>query len=174
MAETSPAPLIESRIYVIRGHKVLLDQDLALLYEVPTKRLNEAVSRNKERFPEDFMFRLSPEEEESLRSQFATSNEGRGGRRYLPYAFTELGIAMLSSVLRSPRAIEVNMAIMRTFVRLRQLLAAHEDLARRLDQLEWRQDEQGQQIQSVFDTIQHLIEEPIDENKRRIGFPIKP
>jgi ORF6N domain len=131
-----PAPLIESRIFLIRGHKVLLDADLALLYEVETKRLNEAVRRNRERFPEDFLFQLTAEETEALRSQIATSNEGRGGRRYYPYAFTEQGIAMLSSVLRSQRAIAVNIVIMRTFVKLRQLLATHEDLAHRLDQLE--------------------------------------
>lgn len=108
MPDSAPAPLIESRIYLIRGHKVLLDADLALLYQVETRALNQAVRRNEERFPEDFMFRLSKEEEESLRSQTVTSNEGRGGRRYLPYAFTEQGIAMLSSVLTSKRAIEVN------------------------------------------------------------------
>ena len=142
-----------------------------MLYEVETRRLNEAVSRNRERFPDDFMFQLSPEEDHALRSQIAISNEGRGGRRYRPYAFTEQGIAMLSSVLRSKRAIEVNIAIMRTFVRLRQLLTTHEEIARRLDNLEWRQSEQGQKIEAVFETIQHLIEAPEIEPKRRIGFP---
>jgi hypothetical protein len=170
-----PTPLIESRIFLIRGHKVLLDADLALLYEVETKRLNEAVRRNRERFPEDFWFQLTAEETEALRSQIATSNEGRGGRRYYPYAFTEQGIAMLSSVLRSRRAIAVNIVIMRTFVKLRQLLATHEDLAHRLDQLEWRMAEQDGRVQYVFETIQHLIEAPADpqtvEPKRRIGFP---
>jgi len=106
------------------------------------------------------MFRLSPKEDESLRSQIATSNTGRGGRRNLPYAFTELGIAMLSSVLRSQRAIHVNMAIMRTFVRLRQLLATHEELAQRLDALEWRESERDGRVQYVFETIQHLIAAP--------------
>lgn len=151
----------------------MLDSNLAELYQVETKAFNQAVRRNHERFPEDFMFRLTQKEDEALRSQFVTSNRmiGRGGRRYLPYAFTEQGIAMLSSVLRSKRAIEVNIAIMCTFVRLRQLLAAHEELARRLDQLEWRQNEQGQQIQAVFETIQHFIEAPAVEPKRRIGFP---
>ncbi len=114
----------------------MLDADLAVLYDVPTKRLHEAVSRNKDRFPEDFMFWLSLAEDESLRSPIATSNAGRGGCRTLPFAFMELGIAMFSSVLRSQRAIQVNMAIMRTFERLRQLLATHGELARRLDQLE--------------------------------------
>jgi hypothetical protein len=118
---------VESRILVIQGQKVLLDKDLADLYQVTLGNLNKAVSRNRDRFPEDFMFQLTPEELESLRFQFGTSNEGRGGRRYRPYAFTEQGIAMLSGVLTSKRAIEVNVAIMRTFVRLRQLLATHEE-----------------------------------------------
>jgi hypothetical protein len=173
-AEPAPVALIESRIYLIRGQKVLLDADLASLYQVETKVLNQAVRRNRERFPADFMFQLTRKEDEALRSQIVTSNEGggRGGRRYPPYAFTEQGIAMLSSVLTSQRAIEVNIAIMRTFVRLRQLLATHEELARRLEQLEWRQNEQGQQIQAVFETIQHLIEAPTEETqRRRIGFP---
>jgi hypothetical protein len=170
--ELAPGPLIEGRIYLIRGQKVLLDSDLAGLYEVETRVLNQAVKRNLERFPEDFMFRLTRKESEALTSQFVISNAaGRGGRRHIPYAFTEQGVAMLSSVLASKRAIEVNIAIMRTFVRLRQLLATHEDLARRLDQLEWRQNEQGQQIEAVFETIQHLIEAPEDEPRRRIGFP---
>jgi hypothetical protein len=167
-----PAPLIESRIYLIRGQKVLLDSDLAILYQVETKVLNQAVRRNRDRFPEDFMFQLTRKEHEALRSQIVTSNEGRGGRRYRPYVFTEQGVAMLSGVLTSPRAIEVNIAIMRTFVRLRQLLATHEELARRLEQLEWRQNEQGHQIEAVFETIQHLIEAPAEElPRRRIGFP---
>jgi hypothetical protein len=170
--ETAPIPLIEGRIFLIRGQKVLLDSDLATLYQVETKALNRAVKRNRERFPEDFMFQLSPTEaRELLRYQIGTSNEGgRGGRRYRPYAFTEQGVAMLSGVLTSHRAIEVNIAIMRTFVRLRQILATHEDLARQLEELRWRQEEQGEQIQAVFDTIQHLIESPA-EPKRRIGFP---
>lgn len=119
------------------------------------------------------MFQLTETEAKALRSQSVTSNEdqGRGGRRYLPYAFTEQGVAMLSSVLRSKRAIEVNIAIIRTFVRLRHLLATHEELAQRLDELAWRQEEQGQRIQAVFETIQHLIEAPAEEPKRRIGFP---
>jgi hypothetical protein len=176
MSSTEPTPvaLIESRIYLIRGQKVLLDADLATLYQVETKALNRAVKRNRDRFPEDFMFQLTRQETmELLRYQIGTSNEGRGGRRYRPYVFTEQGIAMLSGVLTSSRAVEVNIAIMRTFVRLRQLLATHEELARRLEQLEWRQNEQGQQIQAVFETIQQLIEAPAEEEPRRqIGFPI--
>lgn len=117
---------------MIRGQKVMLDFDLAELYGVSTGRLNERVSRNKKRFPEDFMFRLTKEETESLRSQFATSNVGRGGRRYLPQAFTEQGVAMLSSVLNSEQAIEVNISIMRAFVRLRQMLETNEELNRKV------------------------------------------
>lgn len=117
------------------------------------------------------MFQLSREEAVALTSQIAISNHGRGGRRYLPYAFTEQGIAMLSSFLRSKRAIEVNIAIMRTFVRLRHLLATHEEIACRLEELEWRQSEQGEQIQAVFETIQHLVDTPADEAKKRFGFP---
>jgi hypothetical protein len=170
-AETAPAPLIESRIWLIRGHKVLLDSDLAALYQVETGALNRAVKRNRDRFLEDFMFQLSAREvDELLRCQIGTSNEGRGGRRYRPYVFTEQGVAMLSGVLTSSRAVQVNIAIMRTFVRLRQLLATHEDLARQLEELRWKQEEQGQQIQAVFETIQRLIEAPA-EPKRRIGFP---
>ena len=123
--------LIERRIYLIRGQKVMIDFDLAELYGVPTKRLNERVARNKKRFPGDFMFRLSTDEAESLRSQFATSNTGRGGRRHLPYAFTEQGVAMLSSVLNSEQAIEVNIAIMRAFVRLRQIVETNEEVNRK-------------------------------------------
>jgi hypothetical protein len=172
--QSRPVPLIESRIFLIRGQKVLLDSDLTSLYEVSTGALNQAVKRNRERFPEDFMFQLNKQESEqlgSLRSQSVILKRGQH-RKYAPYAFTEQAIAMLSSVLRSRRAIEVNIAIMRTFVRLRQLLATHEELARRLEQLEWRQNEQGQQIEAVFETIQHLIEAPAEETeRRRISFP---
>jgi len=171
----SPIPLIESRIYVIRGQKVLIDADLAALYQVLTKNLNLAVRRNRSRFPEDFMFQLTSEESESLRLQTATSN--RGGRRYAPYAFTEQGIAMLSSVLTSERAIDVNIAIMRAFVRLRQLLATNEDLALRLDEMERQQldqtmrlDQQDTQLEHVFSTIEQLITPPIEPTRRRIGF----
>jgi ORF6N domain len=164
--ETAPVLLIESRIYLIRRQKVLLDSDLATLYQIETKALNRAVKRNRERFPEDFMFQLSTKEtQELLRYQIGTSNARvRGGRRYWPYAFTEQGVAMLSGVLTSHRAIEVNIAIMRTFVRLRQILATHEELARQLEELRWRQEEQGEQIQAVFETIQHLIEAPASRN----------
>ena len=132
---------IERAILVFRGHKVMLDADLATLYQVETRALVQAVKRNLERLPEDFMFQLDPEEVDVLRSQSVILNKpGRGGRRYAPYAFTEQGVAMLSTVLRSPRAIAVNIEIMRAFVRLRLILASNKDLARRLNQLEAKTD----------------------------------
>jgi len=141
---------IERAILLIRGHKVMLGYDLAELYGVTTKRLNEQVRRNLSRFPEDFMFQLAESETHLLRSQFATSKKGRGGRRYQPYVFTEQGVAMLSSVLNSERAIKVNIEIMRAFVRLRQILASNKELAKRLDELEKKYDTQ---FKVVFDAI---------------------
>lgn len=144
----------------------MLDADLAELYGVTTKRLNEQVKRNSDRFPEDFMFVLTREEADILRSQFATSKTGRGGRRYRPLAFTEQGVAMLSSVLRSDRAVQVNVAIMRAFVKLREILASHQDLARRLDEMEQRYDAN---FKTVFDAIRRLMQPP-EKPRRRIGF----
>jgi len=170
-----PPERIETRILLIRGEKVLLDADLAELYGVSTKRLNEQVRRNIDRFPPDFMFQLTREESEnlrlhfgtsSLRSQIATSNAGRGGRRYNPLAFTEQGVAMLSSVLRSERAVQVNIAIMRAFVKLREMLASHRDLTRRLDEMEKKYDAQ---FKGVFDAIRELMRPP-ERPRRRIGF----
>ena len=143
----------------------MLDSDLAELYGVPTKVFNQAVIRNKERFPEDFMFQLSSGEWSDLRSQIVTS-KSHGGRRYRPRAFTEQGVAMLSSVLRSKRAIQVNIAIMRTFVTLRQMLATHKDLARELAQLEGKYD---RKFRAVFDAIRQLMTPP-DESRRQIGY----
>ncbi len=149
MKELIPVEIIEKKIYLIRGHKVMLDSDLAELYGVETKRLNEQVRRNLKRFPDDFMFQLTEEEAESLRSHFATLKSGRGKhRKYLPYAFTEQGVAMLSSVLNSDRAIEVNVQIMRTFVKLREMLSTHKDLARKLADMEKKYDAQ---FNVVFD-----------------------
>ena len=158
IAEQVPVRLeiIERRIYLIRGQKVMLDSDLAELYQVPTKRLNEAVKRNFDRFPEDFMFQLTDQETDSLRSQFATSNVGRGGRRYPPYAFTELGVAMLSSVLNSERAVQMNILIMRAFVKLRELLATHKDLARKIEKLEATQKGHAVMLALVVKDIQTL------------------
>jgi len=174
---------ITQAILLIRGHKVMLDSDLAELYGVATKVLIQAVKRNQDRFPEDFTFQLSSEEFEllrrqngtsSLRSQFVTSNPdaestrtARGGRRYAPYVFTEQGIAMLSSVLHSDRAIHVNIEIMRAFVRLRQLLATNAELARKLATLERKYDAQ---FKIVFDAIRELMTPPEPKKKRPIGF----
>jgi hypothetical protein len=163
-----PVDRIERAILLIRGQKVLLDEDLAELYEVETKVLNQAVRRNVERFPEDFMFPLTPEEWESLRSQNVTLKGGRGQhRKYLPYAFTEQGVAMLSSVLRSPRAVQVNIDIMRAFVRLRQFLASHEELARKVAEME-------KELQRVSVVVWALFAPDEDKDAagpdRRIGF----
>lgn len=159
--------VVERRIYLIRDQRVLLDSDLAELYEVPTRRLNEQVRRNLKRFPDDFMFQLTSEEAESLRSQFATSKQGRGGRRYAPYVFTEQGVAMLSSVLNSERAIEVNIAIMRAFVRLREMLGTHKELAQKLAEMEKKYDAQ---FRVVFDAIRQLMEPPPAPPRRKVGF----
>lgn len=170
-----PAEVLEKKILLLRGHKVMLDADLAGLYGVETKTLNRAVKRNIKRFPIDFMFQLSSEENEALRCQIGTSNkvsqngtskEARGGRRYLPYVFTEQGVAMLSTVLNSDRAIEVNIAIMRTFVKLREMLASNKELAKRLEAMESKYDNQ---FKVVFDAIRALMTVP-DKPKGNIGF----
>jgi len=160
-----PVDRIEKAILLIRGQKVMLDADLAELYGVETKVLVQAVKRNLERFPEDFMFQLSQEEFAILRSQIVTSSDW-GGRRYRPYAFTEQGVAMLSSVLRSWRAIRVNIEIMRAFIHLRQMLASHVELARKLDALEQKYDVQFKQ---VFEAIRQLMAPP-EPKRRPIGF----
>ena len=167
---------VERKILLIRGHKVMLDSDLAEMYGVETKTLNRAVRRNPERFPEGFMFQLTAEEYRnlryqfgtlSLRSQFVTLKSGWGKhRKYLPLVFTEQGVAMLSSVLRSKRAIQVNIAIMKTFVKLRELLATHRDLAQKLEALEGKYDAQ---FKVVFDAIRELMAPP-KPSRRRIGF----
>ena len=169
-----PLERIESQIYLLRGQKVMLDSDLAGLYGVQTKLLNKAVKRNRDRFPEDFMFQLTSVELERLRFQIGTSNSKspigtsrRGGRRYSPYAFTEQGVAMLSSVLHSKRAVRVNIEIMRAFVRLRQMLASNTGLARKLAVLEKKYDAQ---FRVVFDAIRELMTPPEPKKKRPIGF----
>jgi hypothetical protein len=163
-----PPERIERSILLIRGHKVILDADLAVLYGVETKQLIRAVKRNLPRFPDDFMFQLNEEEFENLRFHFGTSSQW-GGRRYAPYAFTEQGVAMLSSVLHSRRAIQVNIEIMRAFVRLRRILASHADLARKLDSLEKKYDTQ---FRVVFDAIRELMKPP-ETKKRPIGFLVE-
>ena len=163
---------IEKSILLIRGLKVMLDSDLAELYDVPTRRLNEQVRRNIKRFPSDFMFQLTTEEAKSLRSQIAISKAGRGGRRYLPLVFTEQGVAMLSTVLNSERSIQVNIEIMRAFVRLRQFLSAHRQLAQKLTELERRIGTHEEQIQVIFEAIRQLMTPP-EPKKRKIGFLVK-
>ena len=154
-------------VYGVRNEKILLDTDLAMLYGVETGALNRAVKRNAARFPADFMFPLSTEEWDNLKCQIGISS-AHGGRRGAPYAFTEQGVAMLSSVLHSPRAVQVNIAIMRTFVQLRRLMDSNRDLARRIDSLEARYDEQ---FSAVFDAIKQLItEDKQGKDKRAIGF----
>ena len=198
MARIAPkAENLASLILFIRGEKVLLDTDLAVLYGVEARALNQAVARNRKRFPDDFMFQVSEDEYENIRSRFVTTSDakdsnsspsvmsgekteslrsqtviskGRGGRRYLPYAFTEQGVAMLSSVLRSPRAVEVNIAIMRTFVQLRRLMDSNRDLARKIEAMEMRYDEQ---FSAIFDAIKQLIADDQTRKaqpKRSIGF----
>jgi len=163
-----PLEIIEQRIYLIRGQKVMIDSDLARLYGVEVKRLNQQVSRNLDRFPLDFMFRLTNEEEVILKSQNVTSSGGHGGRRRSrPRAFTEQGVAMLSSVLKTKRAIQVNLAIIRTFVRLRRILASHAGLAKKLEQLEKQYDAQ---FKVVFNAIRELMSEDPVPPQRQIGF----
>ena len=156
---------IEKSILLIREHKVMLDSDLAELYDVTSKVLIQAVKRNIERFPEDFMFQLTREEFDNLRSQIVTSSWG--GRRYPPYAFSEQGIAMLSGVLKSKRAIHVNIEIMRAFVKLREMLASNKDLARKLNTLERKYDTQ---FRVIFDAIRELMTPPEPKKRRKIGF----
>ena len=157
-----PIEAIEHGIFLIRGHKVMLDSDLAELYGVPTKRLNEQVRRNLRRFPGDFMFQLTPEESKSLRSQFATLKRGGRGshRKYLPYVFTEQGVSMLSSVLNSECAIQVNIAIMRVFVKLREILSTHKELAQKLAELEGKVSKHDKEIQAIFEVIRRLMAPP--------------
>jgi phage regulator Rha-like protein len=164
-----PVERIESRILLIRGHKVMLDSDLAELYGVTTKRLNEQVKRNKERFPADFMFHLASHEIKNLRSQFATSNPRRGGRRYRPYAFTEHGAIMAAAVLNTHRAVEVSVYVVRAFVKLREMLRAHKELARKLAELEKRIEGHDEEIMALFEAIRQLMEPP-EKSPKRIGF----
>jgi len=165
--------IIERKIFLIRGHKVMFDSDLAHLYGVESKNLNKAVQRNMDRFPPDFMFQLTREEFQALRFQIGTSNNGRGGRRYLPYVFTEQGVAILSSVLRSKRAARVNVSIMRAFVKLREILSTNEQLARKLHYVEQklarhdaRFKKHGREIRIIFEAIYELMDRPTG----KIGF----
>lgn len=161
-----PIERIENRIYIIREQKVMLDRDLAVLYDVETKALNQAVRRNIHRFPDDFMFQLTSKELQHWKSQIVTSNRERMGIRKMPLAFTEQGVAMLSSVLKSERAILVNIQIIRTFTKLRELIVQHSDLERRLDALELRYDKH---FKIIFDAMRQRIAEE-DDPKPEIGF----
>lgn len=167
MTQSNPVGPIEDRILLIRGQKVLLDAHLAQLYGVATKNLNKAVVRNIDRFPADFMFQLTAEEVGNLRFQIGTSSWG--GLRYHPYAFTEQGVAMLSSVLRSPRAVEVNIAIMRAFVKMRATYSLQRELARKVIELEIQVSSHDEKIQEIFQTIKQMTAEP-ERPKKRVGF----
>ena len=167
-SSTILAERIENRIFLLRGEKVMFDFHLAELYGVETKALKRAVQRNLERFPDDFMFQIEREEFANLRCQIGTSSSGYGGTRYLPFAFTEQGVAMLSSVLGSPRAVQVNIAIVRAFVKLRRMLSTHVELARKLTALERKYDEQ---FKAVFDAIRALMsDDEVPAANREIGF----
>ena len=166
--ERIPIEIIEKKIYLIRNQKVMLSVDLAELYGVETRALNQAVKRNIERFPEDFMFQLNDIEFQNLKSQIVTSSWG-GMRRANPYAFTEQGIAMLSSVLKSDRAIKVNIEIMRTFVKIRKIILQNKDLADKLAQLEIKTEKHDKDIKAIIDAIRQLMTPP-EKTKRKIGF----
>lgn len=173
---TVPVEVVKGKIYLIRGQKVLLDSDLAELYGVETKVLNQAVKRNMSRFPQDFMFQLSEEEHagwSSLRSQFVTLKPGRGThRKYLPYVFTEQGVAMLSSVLNSERAVQVNIAIMRAFVQMRELAASNREMATRFAELERRVGKHDEAIGTLFDAIRQMMQ-PEEKGRKEIGFRVE-
>ena len=162
-----PIEKIENKIFLIRGKRVMLDKDLAELYDVETRALIQAVKRNSDRFPEDFMFNLNEQEYEILRSQIVISSWG--GRRHLPYAFTEQGVSMLSSVLNSKRAIHVNIQIMRIFTRLREVIASNKEIMEKLNQLENKVEKHDSEIQSIFEAIRQLIATP-ERTKKKIGF----
>ena len=168
-----PIEVIERKIYLIRGQKIILDNDLADLYGVSIRVLNQAVKRNLNRFPEDFMFQLTKEEDESLRSQFVILKRERGKhRKYLPHAFTEQGIAMLSGVLSSDRAVHVNIAIMRAFVKLREMISLNKELAHKLMQLERKIEKHDTEIKVIFDAIRQLMATP-EPKEKKIGFRVR-
>jgi phage regulator Rha-like protein len=163
---------VESRILILRSQRVILDLDLSRLYGVPVKRLNEQVKRNRERFPSDFMFRLTTKEYDSLRSQIATSNN-RGGRRYMPYAFTEHGAIMAATVLNSERAVQMSLFVVRAFVRLREMLATNQQLSGKIRELEGRLETHDSTIQELIEAIKELMK-PEDPPRGRIGFQLPP
>ncbi len=164
-----PQETIASEIFLLRGKKVMLDRNLARLYGVTTGNLNKAIKRNIERFPEDFMFQLTKDEEKTLRFQFGSLKRGQHPK-YLPYVFTEQGVAMLSSVLRSKRAIQVNIAIMRVFVRLKEIISTHKELAYKLNELERKIEKHDEEICNIFEAIRQLMAPPPEKKRRIIGF----
>jgi hypothetical protein len=166
-----PYEAVERRILLVRGQKVMLDADLAALYGVETKALKRAVIRNLDRFPDDFMFQVSPQEFQALRRQFGTLKRGQHAK-YLPYAFTEQGVAMLSGVLKSLRAVQANVAIMRAFVRMRQAIETHRELAKKLEELEAKVGTHDEEIQLIFNALKRLMAEPA-KKKKTIGFGAK-
>jgi phage regulator Rha-like protein len=168
MKETIPSEIIEQKIFIIRGHKVMFDKELAMLYGIGTRDLNKAVTRNLDRFPEDFMFQLNKKEFKNLMFQNGTSSWG--GTRKMPRVFTEHGILMLSSVINTKRAIQVNIAIMRTFVKLRQFLSTHKELAHKLSELEKKIEKHDTEIQAIFEAIRQLMAPPPEPPRQRIGF----
>jgi hypothetical protein len=165
----TPIRRIEDLIFLVRGLRVMLDSDLAQIYGVSVKRLNEQVRRNFNRFPSDFAFQLVENEWEALRSQIATS-KGRGGRRYLPWVFTEHGAIMLAGILNSDRAVQMSVSVVRAFVLMREQLAAHKELARKLGELENRVSGHDESIQNLFEAIRQLVEPPLPEDRKQIGF----
>lgn len=169
MATIVPVERIEKSIYMIRGQKVILDSDLATIYGIPTFRFNEAVKRNRDRFPDDFMFQLTREEIEILISQNAISKPGRGGRRTLPYVFTEHGAVMAANILKSPLAVQMSVIVVRAFIKMREMLVSHKDLERKLAALEKKHDKQ---FKVVFDAIRALMREE-EKPKKKIGFEVK-
>jgi hypothetical protein len=166
-----PNEVIIDKIYLIRGQKVMLDRDLAELYQVETKALKQSIKRNSSRFPEDFMFELTKEELENWRSQFVTSNSDKMGLRYMPFAFTEQGVAMLSSVLNSERAIQMNIQIIRIFTKMKEMALTHSDILLKLESLEKQGSKHSQEIQAIFKALKQLVQTPkIEEERVRIGF----
>lgn len=161
--------IIENKIYIIRGQRVMLDADLALLYGVETKVLNQAMKRNIERFPNDFMFQLTVEEVSNLKSQIVTSSLGHGGKRKLPYVFTEHGVAMLSAILKSKQAVEMSIFIVRAFIKMRELLSTQKDMAYKIDKIVGVLESHDEQINQIQETLDQMMDEPV-EPKGRIGF----
>lgn len=166
-----PNEVIIDKIYLIRGQKVMLDRDLAELYQVETKVLKQSIKRNSSRFPEDFMFELTKEELENWRSQFVTSNSDKMGLRYMPFAFTEQGVAMLSSVLNSERAIQMNIQIIRIFTKMKEMALTHKDILLKIEKLETETGKNSSDIQTIFKALKQLLQEPkIEEKRTKIGF----